>query len=88
MTSTIASMSDDLNKSDEPMTLADYVDEWSRMTPRQRDFVLVMFATAARTNGVYCSSVLTDYMGEPITPEYYELWDKMDMPFKFGGNHD
>ena len=43
MTATIGQLGEDLNKPvTETMTEADYIDEWSRMTPKQRDLCMKM----------------------------------------------
>ena len=61
------------------MTIDEMVDEWSRMTPTQREFCARLVAVA----GVVHPD-MDEHMEAVFTQEIKNRWDSVDWPFKFG----
>ena len=67
------------------MTIDEMVDEWSRMTPTQREFCARLVEVAVRNPLVKdASGVLNLVVASPLTEDTKKLWDAAFWPFKFG----
>jgi hypothetical protein len=69
------------------MTPNEMVDEWSRMTPTQREFCARLVAivvhpdSADNTTAVLHLATKIDF-----NEAHKEIWDAVDWPFKFGAS--
>ena len=87
MTSSIQDLGNDAIKpaTDNTMTLVKMVDIWSRMTPEQRDFVMVMHTAGFYVGeGVVEERAALAFIIRDWQKMDKELWDNLDLPFKFG----
>ncbi|MBL4940362.1 MAG: hypothetical protein JKY81_01715 [Colwellia sp.] len=71
---------------DNAMTEVKMVDIWSRMTPEQREVMVIMYATGV-AGGQYLESNEADDLNDILKVHHicdYQEWDRMSLPFKFG----
>ena len=69
------------------MTIPEMVDEWSRMTPRQREFCARLVDVASRRPVMGDGErVLAAVAASPLDEHTRKQWDGFFWPFKFGGS--